>query len=91
MEALHDMVSSGKVRYIGACSMFAWQFAKAQQMAKERGWTRFVSMQNHYNLAYREEEREMIPLCRDQGVGADALEPAGARFPGRQPQGRDKP
>lgn len=69
MQALHDIVRSGKVRYIGASSMFAWQFAKAQQVASERGWTRFVSMQNHYNLAYREEEREMIPLCQDQGVG----------------------
>jgi 1-deoxyxylulose-5-phosphate synthase len=68
MEALHDIVKSGRVRYIGASSMYAWQFAKAQQVAKERGHTRFVSMQNHYNLAYREEEREMIPLCRDQGV-----------------------
>ena len=68
MEALHDVVKAGKARYIGASSMWAWQFAKAQQVAKERGWTRFVSMQNHYNLAYREEEREMIPLCRDQGV-----------------------
>ena len=68
MEALHDLVKAGKVRYLGASSMWAWQFAKAQQVAKARGWTRFVSMQNHYNLAYREEEREMIPLCRDQGV-----------------------
>ena len=68
MEALHDVVKSGKVRYVGASSMWAWQFAKAQQVAKEHGWTRFVSMQNHYNLAYREEEREMIPLCRDQGI-----------------------
>ena len=68
MEALHDIVKAGKVRYLGASSMWAWQFAKAQQVAKAHGWTRFVSMQNHYNLAYREEEREMIPLCRDQGV-----------------------
>ncbi|CAG1012095.1 pyridoxine 4-dehydrogenase [Burkholderiaceae bacterium] len=68
MDALHDVVKAGKVRYIGASSMWAWQFAKAQQVAREHGWTRFVSMQNHYNLAYREEEREMIPLCRDQGV-----------------------
>ncbi|HEY2925977.1 aldo/keto reductase [Piscinibacter sp.] len=68
MEALHDLVKAGKVRYLGASSMWAWQFAKAQQVAKAHGWTRFVSMQNHYNLAYREEEREMIPLCRDQGV-----------------------
>ncbi|MGY0061227.1 aldo/keto reductase [Streptomyces sp. LZ34] len=69
MEALHDVVRSGKVRYIGASSMFAWQFAKAQHVAETHGWTKFVSMQNHYNLAYREEEREMIPLCLDQGVG----------------------
>jgi aryl-alcohol dehydrogenase-like predicted oxidoreductase len=69
MEALHDVVRAGKARYIGASSMFAWQFAKAQQVAEQNGWTRFVSMQNHYNLVYREEEREMIPLCIDQGVG----------------------
>jgi 1-deoxyxylulose-5-phosphate synthase len=69
MEALHDVVKAGKARYIGASSMWAWQFAKMQQVAERHGWTRFVSMQNHYNLAYREEEREMIPLCRDQGVG----------------------
>ena len=69
MEALHDVVRAGKARYIGASSMYAWQFAKAQHVAERHGWTRFVSMQNHYNLIYREEEREMIPLCRDQGVG----------------------
>ncbi|NSC25501.1 aldo/keto reductase [Streptomyces albus subsp. chlorinus] len=69
MEVLHDVVRSGKARYIGASSMFAWQFAKAQHVAETHGWTKFVSMQNHYNLAYREEEREMIPLCLDQGVG----------------------
>jgi aryl-alcohol dehydrogenase-like predicted oxidoreductase len=69
LEALHDVVRSGKARYIGASSMFAWQFAKAQHIAETHGWTKFVSMQNHYNLAYREEEREMIPLCLDQGVG----------------------
>src|SRR3954467_24455 len=68
-EALHDVVRAGKARYIGASSMFAWQFAKAQHVAERRGWTPFVSMQNHYNLAYREEERKMIPLCLDQGVG----------------------
>jgi 1-deoxyxylulose-5-phosphate synthase len=68
MQALHDVVRSGKVRYIGASSMDAWQFAKAQFVAKANGWTPFVSMQNHYNLLYREEEREMIPLCVDQGV-----------------------
>jgi len=69
MGALHDVVRSGKARYIGASSMFAWQFAKAQHTAEAHGWTKFVSMQNHYNLIYREEEREMIPLCLDQGVG----------------------
>ena len=69
MEALHDVVRSGKARYIGASSMFSWQFAKAQYTAERHGWTKFVSMQNHYNLVYREEEREMIPLCLDQGVG----------------------
>src|SRR5437660_4398322 len=68
MEALHDVVKAGKARYIGASSMFAWQFAKAQHVAERNGWTRFVSMQNHYNLLYREEEREMIPLCADQGT-----------------------
>jgi len=69
MEALHDVVKAGKARYIGASSMWAWQFSKAQYTAKEHGWTRFVSMQNHYNLLNREEEREMLPLCADQGVG----------------------
>jgi aryl-alcohol dehydrogenase-like predicted oxidoreductase len=68
MEALHDVVRAGKARYIGASSMYAWQFAKAQAVAEQRGWTPFVSMQNHYNLVYREEEREMIPQCIDQGV-----------------------
>ncbi|MFB0620131.1 aldo/keto reductase [Streptomyces sp. AGS-58] len=69
MEALHDLVKAGKVRYIGASSMYAWEFAKAQHTAERHGWTTFVSMQNHYNLLYREEEREMLPLCADQGVG----------------------
>jgi aryl-alcohol dehydrogenase-like predicted oxidoreductase len=69
MAALHDVVKAGKARYIGASSMFAWQFAKAQHVAERHGLTRFVSMQNHYNLLYREEEREMLPLCRDQGIG----------------------
>ncbi|MBD8596529.1 aldo/keto reductase [Pseudomonas sp. CFBP 8772] len=69
MEALNDVVRAGKTRYIGASSMFAWQFAKAQQVAKAHGWSRFVSMQNYLNLVYREEQREMIPLCLDQGVG----------------------
>jgi aryl-alcohol dehydrogenase (NADP+) len=69
MEALHDVVKAGKARYLGASSMYAWQFAKLQHAAESHGWTRFVSMQNHYNLIYREEEREMLPLCLDQGVG----------------------
>jgi len=69
MEALHDVVKAGKVRYIGASSMYAWQFSKAQYTAEQHGWTKFVSMQNHYNLLNREEEREMMPLCVDQGVG----------------------
>ena len=69
MAALHEVVRAGKARYIGASSMFAWQFAKAQNLAARYGWSRFASMQNHYNLIYREEEREMIPLCVDQGVG----------------------
>jgi aryl-alcohol dehydrogenase-like predicted oxidoreductase len=68
MAALHDVVRAGKARYLGASSMFAWQFAKAQHAAERHGWNTFVSMQDHYNLLYREEEREMIPLCLDQGV-----------------------
>ena len=75
MEALHDVVKAGKALYIGASSMWAWQFAKAQQVAERNGWTRFVTMQNHYNLLYREEEREMLPLCADQGVGVIAWSP----------------
>src|ERR1700683_1315257 len=75
MEALHDVVRAGKARYIGASSMFAWQFAKAQHVADDHGWTRFVSMQNHYNLIYREEEREMIPQCLDPGVGLIPVSP----------------
>jgi aryl-alcohol dehydrogenase-like predicted oxidoreductase len=69
MEALNDVVRAGKARYIGASSMYAWQFAKMQHAAATHGWARFVSMQDHYNLLYREEEREMLPLCLDQGVG----------------------
>src|SRR5580700_6542687 len=69
MEALHDVVKAGKVRYIGASSMYAWQFAKSLYVADLHGWTRFISMQNHYNLIYREEEREMMPLCQSEGVG----------------------
>lgn len=80
LEALHDVVKAGKVRYLGASSMAAWQFAKAQQIADEHGWTRFISMQNHYNLAYREEEREMIPLCRDQRVAVIPWSPLARGF-----------
>jgi aryl-alcohol dehydrogenase (NADP+) len=80
MEALHDVVKMGKARYIGASSMYAWQFAKAQHVAEQNGWTRFVSMQNHYNLVYREEEREMIPLCLDQGVGLIPWSPLARGF-----------
>jgi aryl-alcohol dehydrogenase-like predicted oxidoreductase len=80
MEALHDVVRAGKARYIGASSMFAWQFAKAQHVAERHGFTRFVSMQNHYNLIYREEEREMIPLCLDQGVGVIPWSPLARGF-----------
>jgi aryl-alcohol dehydrogenase-like predicted oxidoreductase len=69
MEALHDVVRAGKARYLGASSMYAWQFSKAQYLARANGWTPFSAMQNHYNLVYREEEREMLPLCLDQGVG----------------------
>ncbi|HLQ54706.1 MAG TPA: aldo/keto reductase [Streptosporangiaceae bacterium] len=69
LEALHDVVKAGKARYIGASSMYAWQFAKALYLSRQHGWTRFATMQNHYNLLYREEEREMLPLCADQGVG----------------------
>ncbi len=80
MEALHDVVRAGKARYIGASSMFAWQFAKAQHTASEHGWTRFVSMQDHYNLVYREEEREMIPQCIDMGVGVIPWSPLARGF-----------
>ena len=80
MEALHDLVRSGKVRYIGASSMYAWQFAKMQYTADRHGWTRFVSMQNHMNAVYREEEREMVPLCIDQGVGLIPWSPLARGF-----------
>ncbi len=69
LEALHDVVKAGKARYLGASSMYAWQFCKALQISERNGWARFVTMQNHYNLLYREEEREMMPLCIDQGIG----------------------
>ena len=80
LEALNDVVRSGKARYIGASSMYAWQFARALHTSEKHGWTRFVSMQNHYNLAYREEEREMIPLCIDQGIGLIPWSPMARGF-----------
>jgi aryl-alcohol dehydrogenase (NADP+) len=80
LEALHDVVKSGKARYIGASSMYAWQFAKSLYLCDLNGWTRFASMQNHYNLIYREEEREMLPLCRDQGIGVVPWSPLARGF-----------
>ena len=80
LEALDDIVKAGKARYIGASSMFAWQFMKMLATADARGWTRFVSMQPHYNLVYREEEREMLPLCRDQGIGVIPWSPLARGF-----------
>jgi len=88
LEALHDLVRAGKVRYLGASSMYAWQFAKALYLADLHGWTRFVSMQNHYNLVYREEEREMLPLCREQGIGVIPWSPLARGFlAGNRPKG----
>jgi aryl-alcohol dehydrogenase-like predicted oxidoreductase len=75
MEALHDVVKAGKVRYIGASAMFAWQFLKANHVAEKNGWTRFVSVQNHLNLLYREEEREMLPLCKEEKIGVIPYSP----------------
>jgi aryl-alcohol dehydrogenase (NADP+) len=80
LEALHDIVKAGKARYIGASSMPAWQFARMLYVAEAHGWTRFVSMQNHYNLVYREEEREMMPLCREEGVGVIPWSPLARGF-----------
>jgi len=80
LDALHDIVKAGKARYIGASSMFAWQFAKMLYVADAHGWTRFVSMQNHYNLVYREEEREMLPLCREEGIGVIPWSPLARGF-----------
>jgi aryl-alcohol dehydrogenase (NADP+) len=85
LSTLDSLVQSGKVRYLGASSMYAWQFAQTLYLADQRGWSRFVSMQNHYNLIYREEEREMLPLCVAEGVGVIPLEPARAWIPRRQP------
>jgi aryl-alcohol dehydrogenase-like predicted oxidoreductase len=90
MEALHDVVKAGKARYIGASSMFAWQFAKAQQIAQQHGWTRFVSMQPELSLLYREEEREMLPLCCDQGVAVLPWSPL-ARGRLARPWGEETP
>jgi 1-deoxyxylulose-5-phosphate synthase len=91
MEVLHDVVRAGKARYIGASSMFAWQFAKAQRVASENGWTPFVSMQPHYNLLYREEEREMIPQCLDMGVGVIPWSPlARGVLAGNRSRGGDR-
>jgi aryl-alcohol dehydrogenase (NADP+) len=88
LEALHDLVRAGKVRYLGASSMHAWQFAKCLYLADLNGWTRFVSMQNHYNLVYREEEREMLPLCREEGIGVIPWSPLARGFlAGNRPQG----
>lgn len=78
MAALHEVVKSGKARYIGASAMFAWQFQKAQYVAEKNGWTKFVSMQNHMNLLYREEEREMLPLCKDQNIAVTPYSPLAA-------------
>jgi aryl-alcohol dehydrogenase (NADP+) len=80
LEALHDVVKMGKARYIGASSMYAWQFARMLYLADQHGWTRFISMQNHYNLVYREEEREMMPLCRAEGVGVIPWSPLARGF-----------
>jgi aryl-alcohol dehydrogenase-like predicted oxidoreductase len=88
MAALDEVVRMGKARYIGASSMYAWQFSKAQQVAEKRGLTRFVSMQNHYNLLNREEEREMIPLCRDQGVGMIPWSPLARGLLARAPEAK---
>ena len=85
METLHDIVRAGKVRYIGASAMFAWQFAKALYTADLHGWTRFISMQNHYNLLYREDEREMLPFCQDQGVGVIPFSPLARGVLARKP------
>ncbi|HEX7137345.1 MAG TPA: aldo/keto reductase [Vicinamibacterales bacterium] len=80
LEALHDVVKAGKARYIGASSMFAWQFATMLHTSEANGWTKFVSMQNHYNLVYREEEREMMPLCRDRGIAVIPWSPLARGF-----------
>jgi 1-deoxyxylulose-5-phosphate synthase len=89
LEALHDVVKAGKARYIGASSMYAWQFTKMLYTQQRHGWTRFVSMQNHYNLVYREEEREMLPLCREEGIGVIPWSPLARGFlAGNRQRGR---
>jgi aryl-alcohol dehydrogenase (NADP+) len=90
LSALHDIVKAGKARYLGASSMAAWQFAKALFLADRHGWTRFVSMQNHYNLVYREEEREMLPLCRDAGIGVIPWSPLARGFLAGNRRAEDK-
>lgn len=85
MDALHDVVRAGKARYLGASAMYAWQFAKAQFTADLHGWTRFVSMQNHYNLIYREDERELLPFCQDQGIGVIPFSPLARGWLARKP------
>ena len=88
LEALHDVVKAGKARYLGASSMFAWQFARMLYVADRHGWTRFVAMQNHYNLVYREEEHEMLPLCRAEGIGVIPWSPLARGFlTGSRPRG----
>ena len=89
LEALHDVVKAGKARYLGASSMYAWQFAEMLALQRERGWAPFISMQNHYNLVYREEEREMIPLCRSRGIGLIPWSPLARGFlAGNRQRGR---
>jgi aryl-alcohol dehydrogenase (NADP+) len=90
LEALHDIVKAGKARYIGASSMFAWQFMKMLAVADAHRWTRFVSMQNHYNLVYREEEREMLPLCREEGIGVIPWSPLARGFLADNRRGEDR-
>lgn len=92
LEALHDVVKAGKARYIGASSMFAWQFTKSLYLADQQGWTRFATMQNHYNLVYREEEREMNPLCQAEGIGIIPWSPLARGFlAGNRKKGEDDP
>ncbi|MEQ1716736.1 MAG: aldo/keto reductase, partial [Hyphomicrobium sp.] len=88
LEALHDVVKAGKARYIGASSMWSWQFMQALALQKSNGWSRFVSMQNHLNLLYREEEREMLPLCRDQGIGVVPWSPLARGRLAREPDAK---